>query len=110
MRVSNEKKTHKKTGPWGFCLLTYAYICMINDPVVFLSIYLGEQKGDYLALNIYMSFKMPTLLEKEFQNTYFSIIMFEVVLQSNLKIKRNKICKTTSTVKVQTKPWSVVKS
>lgn len=86
----------------GFCLLTYAYICMINDPVVFLSIYLGEQKGDYLALNIYIwSFKMPTLLEKEFQNTYFGIIMFEVVLQSNLKIKRNKICKTTWTVKVQ---------
>lgn len=47
----------------------YAYISMTNDPAVFLSIYLREQKDDYLALNIYIwSFKTSTLLGKEFQN------------------------------------------
>lgn len=54
----------KKKLPLGFCLLMYAYICVTNDPVVSLSIYLGEQKGDYLALNIYMEFQNVCLVRK----------------------------------------------
>lgn len=73
----------------------------------FLFIYLRELKYDYLVLNIYIyvyiciwSFKMSTLLWKEFQTTYFSI-MFKLLWRTTSKVKMNKICKPTWTVKVQ---------
>lgn len=98
VRASNEKRVIN--GPWVF-----VYWCMVtsltNDPAVFLPIYLGEQKGDYLALNIHIwSFKMSVLLGKEFPDTDFSI-MVKLLWRTTSKLQMNKICKTRWTVKVQ---------
>jgi len=44
---------------------------MTNDPVVFLSIYLREQRDDYLAWDMYMDFQNVYLVRKGISNHIF---------------------------------------